>query len=478
MAGPNILLIVLDSVRARNVGAYGHHRDTTPFLTKYGRRATFYEEARAPGIHSVASHASLWTGAHVEQHEVVEHQDQLRSGTTIWEELAEAGYRTGIFTTNPVVTHASNLSEPFDEESTGSPPDSARKPFPNAHSPTDVITFEGVTGNLRRCVEDDRPVRSFFNSAYHLYAKNKDKVSGETLSSSDIVDGFLDWVAESEESWAACINLMDAHYPYEPGEEYDEWGGTQLADLHSGFSRAQSHEFVQDRPWWQLEVFEHLYDGAIRELDAHLEQLVAGLKRYGVHDDTIVVVTSDHGEGFGEVSRVTGRTRLVDHSWGIHEVLTHVPLIVKYPGQVSGETVPDLVSLTGFPATVREAVEGDVKYDSFVSREPVVSSTCRLREEDGVIFDGSNERAADYYGPWRAVYRQVDETVYKYATRGEDSVAIEIRNAQFSSPVDASGTETVRTTFGQLEPLNLKRSKQNDLASGVEDRLTDLGYLT
>lgn len=170
MAPPNVLLVILDSVRAKNMGLYGHTRENTPFLREYAERSTVYTHARSPGIHSLAS---LWTGLHVEQHQVVEHEDQLNPGTTIWEELADDGYRTGIFTTNAVVAHASNLSEPFQHVVTDDREDATRKLFESAHGPTDVRVREGFRGNLARCLQDEHPARSLLNSVHHLYLRQR-----------------------------------------------------------------------------------------------------------------------------------------------------------------------------------------------------------------------------------------------------------------------------------------------------------------
>ena len=476
MDEPNVLLVVLDSVRARNVGLYGYHRDTTPFLTEYADRATVYRQARSPGIHSVASHASLWTGAAVEEHRATRHEDRLRPGTTVWESLADEGYSTALFTTNPVVAHSSNLSEPFDDEFTDDFVDNSEKLFPDAHSPADVVKHEGVSGNLKRSLRDDRPVRSLLNGAHHFAEKKRGRLS-DSVTSAELVEEFLEWRGCSDEPWAACINLMDAHFPYEPAEEYDRWGGARLAAIHADLEKPPANEFIGGRPWWQLEAFEHLYDGAIRELDEYLERIVTGLERRGEHDDTLVVVTSDHGEGFGEVSPLTGRTRLVDHSWGIHEAVTHVPLVVKYPGQSDRSVVEDAATLTRFRDTVDAAVDRVAPHDSFVPDGPVLSSTYRLRKEDALIFEGSDERATDYYGPWRAAYETADDAVYKYARRGDDSLVVRIPNAQESSSRRAEGARKVESAFDGVDPRDLTESDANEVSSGVEDRLTELGYL-
>lgn len=478
MADVNVLLLVLDSVRARNASLHGYHRQTTPFLESYHDCATVYRQARSPGIHSVASHASIWTGAHVEQHQVKRHEETLREGTTVWESLADRGYRTGIFTTNPVVAHSSNLADAFEEQFTDDFVDNKAKLFADAHSPADVVRHEGITGNLRRCLTDEKPFRSLLNSTHHFYRKIKGNASA-SMADADLVDEFLIWADEprSEQPWAACINLMDAHFPYEPSPEFDLWGGEELRALHGDLTKPPANEFIRGRPWWQLEAFEHLYDGAIRQVDNHVRRVVSGIEDLGMHDDTLVVITSDHGEGFGERSALNGRTRLVDHSWGIDEVLTHVPLVVKYPNQSESRTVEGLASLVEFPRAVGEAIDGSAEPESFVPNEPVVASTDRLLKADDGIFEGSTESTKDYYGPWRAVYEKSGGDIRKYATRDGEAVVERIDNAESSTVVEHGGADVVEKTFRRLSPRNLKGSTQQAVSTEVENRLAELGYL-
>lgn len=270
---------------------------------------------------------------------------------------------------------------------------------------------------------------------------------------------------------------MEAHFPYESTPEFDRWGGKTLRSLHSSFSKPPAYEFVGGRPWWQLEAFQHLYDGTILELDAVLCRLVTTLEKTGVHENTLVVVTSDHGEGFGEFSRLTGTTRMVDHGWGLHEVLTHVPLVVSYPDQTTSTEVSTVCSLVEFPRTVREVLQGDAPHDSFVSDGPVVASTYRLLEANAPMFDDSEEDAADYLGPWRAVYQQSGDMVRKHITKHGASVEVEVRDAQHSYPVGTGDRELVDATFGALEPVSVKQTEQRELSEAVERRLSELGYV-
>ena len=111
---PNVLLVVLDSTRARNCSLYGYRRRTTPFLDSLAAESTVYTQARAPSNWSLPSHVGLFTGLETHEHRVTVH-DRLRPGNTVFEALADRGYDTGLFTENGfLASHAVGLHEAFD----------------------------------------------------------------------------------------------------------------------------------------------------------------------------------------------------------------------------------------------------------------------------------------------------------------------------------------------------------------------------
>jgi arylsulfatase A-like enzyme len=134
--------------------------------------------------------------------------------------------------------------------------------------------------------------------------------------SADIyVDTLLNWIDDSDGQWAACLNLMDAHSPYVPSPEHDIWGGDLLQDLRDNIPHNPlSAEFLRGRPWGQLRALEALYDGCIHQLDQSIARLVDALRLRDELNDTLLIITSDHGEAFGERSRLVPHTRLLLHA--------------------------------------------------------------------------------------------------------------------------------------------------------------------
>jgi arylsulfatase len=272
---------------------------------------------------------------------------------------------------------------------------------------------------------------------------------------------------------------MDAHIPYEPTREYDHWGGAKARSLQSSFEDQKWSFNAGDRPWWQKRAVESLYDGAIRQLDAELERLVGALRERGELDDTLLVITSDHGEGFGEPSRLRPGIRVAEHGVAIHEVLFHVPLVVRQPGQTDAARFDEPVSLTSFPDVVAGARDGKTTPGEFVSDDPVITTAVGLDEP-------LQERAGKYVedlSPWlgtsRAVYERDGDVVHKYCAKDGSAVTVDVRDAQTSYKTASDGLERVEAAFADIEQLDVREDGEDfdELDSATYDRLEDLGYV-
>jgi len=474
---PNVLLVILDSVRARNCSLYGHDRETTPFLETFAEDAVVFEQGRAPSIHSIASHASIFTGYHVEEHQITEHKSFVEPDATIWHRLGtEQGYDTGLFTPNVIVAQTSNLAESFD--TCVGPKRANFRLFDDALAPLDVQGKLSAKEFAREAVGHEKPIRSLLNGVYKKL-ESRGGSHDPTSEGADVyVDEFLDWIDEESGPWATCLNLMDTHTPFEPAPKYDQWSDEAARRALERERADELPDRFTDESWEHLEALESLYDGTIRQADAAVERLVDALSERGVLDDTLLVVTSDHGEGFSERSDLDPSIRLRHHSWGIDEVLTHVPLLVRPPGGAPGQTEERPASLTQFPAAVEAVVDGGDAAAAFVPDGDVLASTYRIRPP-GDELDLPESDRPPYFGPWRAVYRASDDGVVKYARRGEDAVELGIPGAQTRVRRTEDDGGIVDEAFDSLcdRGIRVGAAGERDVEDGVEERLADLGYL-
>lgn len=468
---PNILLVVWDSVRARNTSLHNHTNQTTPNLEKLANNATVYTQARAPSIHSIASHTSIFTGYDTFEHNVTEHESKLKRGYTIWEKLAREGYETGLFTPNPILTESSNLASFFEIVEGRCTPDEF---FDEALGITDFDEPVNSIEYIQCCLSQDEKLKSILNGAFHklVSAERKKDILKKDESAPIYISKFTEWMNSVSGPWAACINLNDAHFPYFPKSQYNKWGDEKLVELHEEIGR----DFIWSigkRPWWQWEAIEALYDGAIYQLDTYLDDLVISLRDNNEFDDTLLVVTSDHGEGFGESDRIVPELRIANHNYGIHEVLTHIPLVVKWPGQDTKSKISDIAAVKEFPTAVNKALKGKRDDAAFTPDQPVYSSTYRIKTIDTAPESDSQKK---YLGPWRAAYIQKNNQLLKYADRDNESAVIEIVDAQSSYRIRSDDDGRTEDFFEAIEEKDIAMGL-DDIDDTVEQQLSDLGYI-
>jgi len=469
---PNVLLVVLDCTRARNVSLHGYDRDTTPFLREFSDTATTYTRAVAPAPKSLTSHVSMFTGLAVEQHEVTFRDTALAPGHTVWESLAaDDGYETGAFSANTFLTKLDvGLKDCFDHVMSGS-----RLPYADALDPREYLRTDdspAYVSFLRDAIKSDAPVRSLYNGAALLRGTGQRHRQGDRY-----VDAFLDWEADVDGPWAACLNLMDAHSPYLPPAESAQWSGPEERGLMNDVDNIVWEYQCGHRPAEQLVSLETLYDDAIRYADAQLARLYRTLKERGSADRTFVVVTADHGEGFGERSRLRP-TSVVGHGESkVHDAVLHVPLVAKRPGQERGSTVRTPVSLSAFPEAVDRVIEGRAGAETFATDDPVVATAVGLQDADT---DGAGRYCEDlsaYTGRAHAVYETEGDNVRKYATWRDETTAVEITpDGARRELSEMEAGERVDATFEGLEDAGVSEASRAAVDDATYEELKDLGY--
>ncbi|SHH23190.1 sulfatase [Halobaculum gomorrense] len=443
----NVLLVVLDSVRAANCSLYGHRRETTPALESLAAEATVYDQARAPSNWSLPSHVSLFTGLETHVHGVTIHH-RLDPGHTIFEHLAAEGYETGLFTENGfLASHDAGVNSAF--ETVETVPDDPAADY--------------VTGDV-----NDGP-----NGFYYA-------------------DEFLDWSEGRDGDWAACVNLMDAHRPFEPAPGHDRWGDEDARSLQSTLDLRWEPQFHGGEfPYWQLSGLESLYDGAIRQTDAVLRYVVDGLRDRDALEDTLLVVCGDHGDGFGEEGYLPTEPPAVSHIVPMHETLLHVPLVVRYPASVDpdgrsrGVRVGDPAALTRFPDVVGAARDG--RRASFVPDVPVVASKLPITADLRERFERACGDAGRLFADSRAVYHPAvgdPGSVRKTYHWGEAAGALQIHAAGVAEPVTraANGVDALRArervdeAFARFDGANVRSPLPEEVTAETKSQLEALGY--
>ncbi len=345
----NVLLVVLDTVRADHLSLYHYARETTPHLARLARGGVLFERAHSTAPWTLPSHASLMTGRW--PHELdVEHRGGLDATTpTLAEFLRGRGYGTvGVVANQFYCGHESGLGRGFD----------AYLDYPV--SPGEVLRSSTLGWLVSRYATLARDVL-----VAQLWGTGRDALRPDfqRKEASQVNREFLDWLAHhGDRPFFAFLNYFDAHDPYLVPEG---------SPRHLGRVPKTRDEARLLRDWWRvsgsphssgdMELLRDAYDDCIASLDQELGQLFGELARRGVLERTVVIVTADHGEEFGE----HGRFR---HGYSLYEPEVHVPLLIVAPSLVpEGRVVHDPVSLRDIPATVVDLL-GDPQSPLFPGR--------------------------------------------------------------------------------------------------------------
>lgn len=330
---PNLIVIVLDTARADHFSSYGYGRDTTPRIDELARNGVLFENAIASSSWSLPSHASLVTGRPVHENGWgnVRQMPWLGWGTrglnglpTVGEAMQRLGYRTGAFSANSIYfTSNVGLGRGFMHfedyfENTGDA--LVRTEFGREfserymnRSKKSAFTRAFHALGLARWLDKDSEGSGMYGGAFGV-RKRADDVDAETLR----------WIQrDSKRPFFAFLNYFDVHYAYGGPEGYPKpgWDGGKTVDE---------------------------YDAGLKYDDAYVGQLLDRLMHAGILKNTVVIITSDHGESLGDHG-------LKYHGSCLYRELVHVPLIVSWPGHTpQGLHVEQPVSTAQIAATLTE----------------------------------------------------------------------------------------------------------------------------
>lgn len=289
---PNVLLITVDTLRADGLSNYGNPRKTSPVIDALGRQGVVFERAYSPAPWTWPSTASILTGLTPPEHGVLSPEtcylaDEL---VTVAEAFQDQGVTTGAFSCNPLIARNKNFQQGFE----------VFREYP----PTleDWVATEEILGDVTT------------------------------------------WLDEySEHRFFLYLHLIDPHGPYIPDEDFAaKWAGPKPDSPFEGQLRpaldrhyaGEEIDYAGLLEW--CEYKRALYDAEVATLDRSLGRLFSDLRQRGLLENTLVCLTSDHGEEFLE-------HKMLAHGKQLHRESVHVPLIFFGPGIPSGERVPEPV---------------------------------------------------------------------------------------------------------------------------------------
>jgi arylsulfatase A-like enzyme len=319
---PNVILIVWDTVRAASMSLYGYARPTTPNLDRLAQRAIVFERAISAAPWTLPSHASMFTGLYHHEHSADRKSPLEASAMTLAEYLKNTGYQTAGFIGNTYWAGSGfGLAQGF-----GWYED---RPTKSARSV--LLTWRGSQLLFDRIIWSPTPNQRI------------NRIPAERSHAS-----LLRWLDDRDKQrpFFVFLNEFDAHEPYLPPSGAFPFSSN--TPLHVWDDQTDKHRWSPA----QLRELNDAYDACIVYLDQELEKLHSALERLGLLENTVVVLTADHGETLGEQDE-----RLLGHIQNAYYNVLNVPLVLYWPSRITqGRVVDQVVSLVDLPATLVDVV--------------------------------------------------------------------------------------------------------------------------
>ncbi|MBC8099132.1 MAG: sulfatase-like hydrolase/transferase [Armatimonadetes bacterium] len=351
---PHVIFIVLDTQRRDRLSLYGHTRNTSPELDDFSTTATRFERAIAAAQWTIPSHASMFTGLYASTHELTE-ANRVLSGAhpTLPEILQSGGYHTVGFCNNPLVgVLNTGLQRGFDQfynyagAAPNRPLQTRRLGLPR---PLTLRWQRFARSISNQFAHNDWLFRASLNPLITPIWTRTINYKGHTEHAiSDVIAYTARHRAQTpQQPMFTFLNLMGTHLPYRPPQDaLDRIAPGVRHDRHAyrfmGRFNADAARWASpsDPPLhdWERQVIDDFYDAEIAYQDAQLGRLLRYLRASGALDDTMVIITADHGEGHGDHD-------FFGHSFVVYQELVHVPLLIHYPARFpAGKRVTTNVS--------------------------------------------------------------------------------------------------------------------------------------
>lgn len=328
---PNIVFIMIDTLRADRLGVYGGTGGHSPTVDAIAAEGVVFERAVAPAPWTQPSIASLFCGCYPGVHQVLKY-DLAMAGSyrgapkvrvfddsfdTLAEGLRSKGYATAAFVANPFILSEYGFGQGFDHFDAS---------FAANTTPGRVVNDAAVTWLAQRDV--DRP--------FFIYLHYMD-VHGPYEAGPEFLDPLLDALERSTDLHALGPSELQSLPAY-------------LRRLPRHHTNAERHRrLARYREYWDAR-----YDAGVREIDHHLAHLRARLDQMGLWRPSYVVLTSDHGESLSEHG-------VWEHGLSVYHRELHVPLILRWPGMLrAGTRVGDLVRLIDVLPTIGDQLGIDL----------------------------------------------------------------------------------------------------------------------
>jgi arylsulfatase A-like enzyme len=480
---PNILFIVLDTLRADHLSSYGYKRSTTKNLDSLAREGIIFENAIAPSSHTKLSTASFLTGLYPNHHKVLKINDGLSSSLDlIPETLKRNGYQTALISANEFVSPFFGFDQGLDFFYTITV--APQQNFFAGH----IVTFMARSGSpLKNWPVLASPFRIMDTILIRIKKHFYSNVGGQYgYTAEGLNKALISFLSKnSDRPYFAYVQYMEPHIPYISPPEYSslydpDRAGTPISTYPEEYrGKILPFDAGPKLPPEKLYNMIAQYDAAIHYWDDHFAILIKELLSTGRLNNTMVIIVADHGEEF------------YDHKgWGhghsLFQELIHVPLIVWWPGKIEGgqrvsmtaplvniaATMYDLAAVSNPPQT-----EGQ-SFFKFIPEENKFIINSALGEPSFSEFDwGSRSGVSVISGQYKYIRAnkglETKELLFDLTNDPEEKVDLSVNLPgvvkNMENYIKNLRKDTQETA--NISPVNIK------LDEATKKRLKALGYI-
>ncbi len=340
---PNIILVTFDALAAEDMSVYGYERPTTPFITRWAKTAALFTKAEAASNWTPPTTSTLMTGKRVWTHRTY-HEKGTKPFRSSTESLPLLLKKNGYYNMAFIVNHLASvqtlgIADSFD----------AAPPATDFSAPVSLI--EIADAFLYRLFGEkirlyDWVIKQDFILSRMLSALSAD-YSETVTPPSKAFSRFLEIMDDNPppQPFFAWIHLFPPHFPYLPPEPF-----MGMFDSSPRFRTRKSQErqmWISDSLYNEeaVGILKARYDEFIRYCDSQFEAFIRELQKRGLLKDSVIILSSDHGESF--------QRRYLRHGGEhLYEQVTRIPLIIKEPGRRRGTVINDLAGQADIPATI------------------------------------------------------------------------------------------------------------------------------
>jgi len=420
---PNVILIVVDTLRADHLSSYGYFRKTTPFIDELSRDSIIFKNAISSAPWTTPSLASLFASRYP----------------------AALGFEGE----EPIELDESfvTLAEVFKH---------------NRYMTKGIVSHDFISSRLK------------FDQGFDSYDQTNARGYGYVSSPSvtNLAVSFIN--GHKKEKFFLFLHYFDPHFDYILHKEFDyypDYRGSLQSGEHKDSLLARAQTMSAD----DLKYLNAVYDSEISFTDMHIGRFLKELKRLGLYDSALIIFTSDHGEGF-----VERKDYWIGHTKKLYQELIHVPLIIKLPRNKKKKVINEYVGLVDLMPTIIGHIglktpagyicagqRIDLKGNAEPESRAIISDARRMAKLQSVIWKN-----------WKLIYDQQKDTKELYDLKNDP---LETQNLAAKNPQKLAEFQDILKRWKEQIVLIKSeyeiKAKRPDFSEEEKSRLRSLGYI-